>query len=93
VIGVRYVNKRKTVGRQRAIEAAEGIQTVDQLDDPVEKRAVELIRGAAPKPRKNFIEQKALALAQAVEDEWFPSLKKEDARRGSGSAHRTKTYP
>ena len=38
---------------------------------PVEKRAVELLCGKRPKPKKNLVEARAIRLADAVRSDWF----------------------
>lgn len=57
---------------EKAIARADSVAAggVDELS-PVEKRAVELLQGARRKPNKNLIEQRAIILAQTVENEWF----------------------
>lgn len=77
---VRHATNQQTKGRLRGsnsltwrecMEEAAKIKTADQLT-PVERRAVEIVRGARPKPRKNVIERRAIRLAASVQSEWFP---------------------
>jgi hypothetical protein len=44
--------------------------------NPVEKRAVYLLRGAKRKSKKNPIEQKAIKIVDAIIDDWSPAVKR-----------------
>jgi hypothetical protein len=81
---IRYTNNRRKLGHRRgykpmgnpasarkeAAAKASTIKTRDQLT-PVEQRAFDLLKGGRHKSDKHPIEQRAIQLAKAVEDEWF----------------------
>jgi len=62
-------NTKKGLARDDAIEDATGTTVTDLT--AIEKRAVELLRGAKRKAKKNFLENEAEELASAVEKDWF----------------------
>jgi hypothetical protein len=84
---VRLKNNRQKIGlkrgtqrlnwkeaNKRAIENAAAVKT-EELN-PVERRAVELLRGGKRKPIKNKIEVDAIRLAESVEQDWFSNQRK-----------------
>jgi hypothetical protein len=94
---VRLKHREQTVGRLRGakrfnreaeIENASCV-TLDKLI-PVEKRAVELLRGDKRKPRKNVIEERAIVLEQAVRADWLDNTQNRGRPKGA-SSHNIKT--
>jgi hypothetical protein len=55
---------------------------------PVERRAVQILRGARPKSKKNVVEARAVALAAAVNRDWFSANKAPGRPRGASSCKR-----
>ncbi|WMT71335.1 hypothetical protein [Bradyrhizobium sp. Ash2021] len=68
----RHAAWRATLKRDFPLDEAkrEVRQNTDQT--PVEKRAVEIVRGAQRKAKKNFVEKEAVRLADAVLADWPP---------------------
>ena len=78
---VRITNRKQTTRGKKANEGVSTVRTADQLT-PVERRAVELLRGEARKSKKNLIEERAIDLAQIVEEEWFRKPTKRGRPKG-----------
>jgi hypothetical protein len=55
---------------------------------PVERRAVQILRGARLKSKKNFLEERAEELANAVKRDWFSANKGPGRPRGASSCKR-----
>jgi hypothetical protein len=53
--------------------------------NPIEERAVEILIGAKRKPKKNFVEIKAIGLVAAVRREWFSYREKRGRPKGARS--------
>lgn len=56
--------------RAAAIEEAAAIKNIDQLNG-IERRAVDLLKGARPKPLKKKTEELAIRLAKATKEKFF----------------------
>jgi hypothetical protein len=76
-------NEQTRVNREAAIENA-SCATFDKLS-PIEKRAVELLRGGKRKPKKNVIEERAIALEQAVRADWLVATRGRGRPKGTSS--------
>ena len=74
----------KRFDREAGIKKDASGATFDQLS-PVESRAVQLLRGAKRKPKKNTIEDRAIRLANAVRTDWFTATKKGGRPAGTSS--------
>jgi hypothetical protein len=94
---VRLKHTEQTVGRLRGakrfnreaeIENA-SCTTFDKLS-PIEKRAVELLRGGKRKPKKNVVEERAIVLEQAVRADWLAATRGRGRPKGT-SSHNIKT--
>jgi hypothetical protein len=68
----RAIAKRR---REAIMDAISATLNADQLR-PVERRAVELLRGQPPKPKKNRTEERAIHLAGLIKQDWGLSKKR-----------------
>jgi hypothetical protein len=99
---VKLVNGKRGIGRRRGNRAPSQEEIVDEakkaaadsnLLTPTEARAVELLCGARPRSKKNIIEERALQLAELVEQEWFPSQTFKGRPKGNWNRNTTSKHP
>jgi hypothetical protein len=76
--GAPRLKRKRSDERKDAIDDATSVK-LEELT-PIERRAVELLKRGAGKqrvrPRKNFIEERAIRLAESVKRKWFPPKRK-----------------
>jgi hypothetical protein len=74
------------LNREEAIINATSITRLDLR--PIERRAVEILCGSRPKSKKNFLEERAERLANAVNRDWFSADKGPGRSQGASSCKR-----
>jgi hypothetical protein len=73
------------LSREETIKNATSITFVELR--PYERRAVEILRGSKPKSKKNVVEVRAVALATAVNRDWFSANRDAGRPRGIKSSN------
>jgi hypothetical protein len=76
---------RATLKRDFPLDEAKREVRQNNDQTPVEKRAVEIVRGAQRKAKKNFVEKEAVRLADAVLADWPPPARKRGRPTGRGT--------
>jgi hypothetical protein len=80
------LSSQPRLNREEAIINATSITRFDLR--PIERRAVEILRGSRPKSKKNVVEARAIALAARVNRDWFSANKAPGRSRGASSCKR-----
>jgi hypothetical protein len=76
---------RATLKRDFPLDKAKREVRQNNDQTPVEKRAVEIVRGAQRKAKKNFVEKEAVRLADAVLADWPPPARSRGRPTGRGT--------